>query len=102
LAALPRRSLASGPAAKAAITPYLLTRYFGLRTFSTLYSLTWTFYAAAGAIGPVMLGCALDSTGSYSSLLVQLAGILSLAAAMNLLLPHYSKPTQRIFAKSEE
>jgi hypothetical protein len=49
-----------------------------------------------------MLGRAFDSTGSYSSLLLQLVGILSLAAAMNLLLPHYSKPTQRIFAQSEE
>ena len=91
-----------GAGGEAAITPYLLTRYFGLRAFSTLYGLTWTFYAAAGAVGPVMLGRAFDSTGSYSSLLVQLAGILSLAAAMNLLLPHYSKPTQRILPQSEE
>ena len=41
-----------GAGGEAAITPYLLTRYFGLRAFSTLYGLTWTFYAAAGAIGP--------------------------------------------------
>ena len=71
-------------------TPYLLTRYFGLRAFSTLYALTWTFYAAAGAIGPVILGRAFDSTGSYASLLVILALALSLAAAMNLLLPNYA------------
>ena len=38
----------------------------------TLYGLTWTFYAAAGAIGPVILGRAFDATGSYSSLLVLL------------------------------
>jgi len=38
-----------GAGGEAAITPYLLTRYFGLRAFSTLYGLTWTFYAAAGA-----------------------------------------------------
>jgi hypothetical protein len=43
-----------GAGGEAAITPYLLTRYFGLRAFSTLYGLTWTFYAAAGAIGPVI------------------------------------------------
>jgi cyanate permease len=72
----------------------LLTRYFGLRAFSTLYGLTWTFYAAAGAIGPVILGRAFDSTGSYTSLLVLLAGALTLAAALNLLLPHYSKSFQ--------
>ena len=37
-----------GAGGEAAITPYLLTRYFGLRAFSTLYGVTWTFYAAAG------------------------------------------------------
>jgi hypothetical protein len=78
-----------GAGGEAAITPYLLTRYFGLRAFSTLYGLTWTFYAAAGATGPVILGRAFDATGSYTSLLVVLAGALALAAAMNLLLPKY-------------
>ena len=79
-----------GAGGEAAITPYLLTRYFGLRAFSTLYGLTWTFYAAAGAIGPVILGRAFDLTGSYTSLLTVLAGALALAAVLNLLLPKYS------------
>ena len=79
-----------GAGGEAAITPYLLTRYFGLRAFSTLYGLTWTFYAAAGAIGPVILGSAFDATGSYSSLLILLAAALGVAAATNLLLPSYS------------
>jgi MFS family permease len=78
-----------GAGGEAAITPYLLTRYFGLRAFSTLYGLTWTFYAAAGAIGPVILGRTFDLTGSYSSLLLTLAVALAFAAAMNLLLPKY-------------
>jgi len=81
-----------GAGGEAAITPYLLTRYFGLRSFSTLYGLTWTFYAAAGATGPVILGRAFDSTGSYASLLVLLAAVLSLASLANLALPKYSKP----------
>jgi MFS family permease len=81
-----------GAGGEAATTPYLLTRYFGLRAFSTLYGLTWTFYAAAGAIGPVILGRAFDVTGSYSSLLMLLAAALGLAAASNLLLPRYSTP----------
>src|SRR5271169_4905771 len=80
-----------GAGGEAAITPYLLTRYFGLRAFSTLYGFTWTFYAAAGAIGPVILGRAFDVTGSYASLLTLLAAALGLAAATNLLLPRYAK-----------
>ena len=84
-----------GAGGEAAITPYLLTRYFGLRAFATLYGITWTFYAAAGAAGPVILGRAFDATGSYASLLTTLAAALCLAASMNLLLPKYpSHPAQ--------
>ena len=85
-----------GAGGEAAITPYLLTRYFGLRAFSTLYGLTWTFYAASAAIGPVILGHAFDSTGSYTSLLVLLAVALAVAAAMNLLLPKYPASSSAI------
>jgi nitrate/nitrite transporter NarK len=74
---------------EAAITPYLLTRYFGLRAFSTLYGVTWTFYAAAGATGPIILGRSFDLTGSYTSLLVSLAAALALAAGFLLFLPRY-------------
>ncbi|MEO8662872.1 MAG: MFS transporter, partial [Bryobacteraceae bacterium] len=45
-----------GMGGEADVTPYLLSRYFGLRSFSTLYGLTWTAYALAGAIGPVLMG----------------------------------------------
>ena len=79
-----------GAGGEADITPYLLTRYFGLRAFSTLYGLTWTFYAIAGAIGPVIMGRAFDSTGSYTSLLTLLALTTALAGALMLLLPRYS------------
>jgi MFS family permease len=85
--------IGAGVGGEAALTPYLLTRYFGLRSFSTLYGVTWTFYALAGASGPVILGRAFDSTGSYTSLLLILAGALSAAAAANLLLPRYPAST---------
>jgi len=78
-----------GMGGEADITPYLLSRYFGLKSFSTLYGFSWTAYAIAGAIGPVIMGKAFDVTGSYSTLL----GVLSLAtfaaASLLLLLPHY-------------
>ena len=80
-----------GAGGEAAITPYLLTRYFGLCGFSTLYGFTWTFYAAAGAIGPVILGRAFDATGSYASLLTLLASALGFIALTNFLLPRYAE-----------
>jgi len=73
------------------VTPYLLSRYFGLRSFSTLYGLTWTAYAIAGAIGPVLMGRAFDATGSYESLLGQLAVGTLAVAALVLWLPRYGQ-----------
>jgi len=72
------------------ITPYLLSRYFGLRAFSTLYGFTWTAYAIAGAVGPIIMGRAFDATGSYRALLVQLAVATLAAASLLLLLPRYN------------
>jgi len=83
-----------GVGGEAATTPYLLTRYFGLRSFAVLYGLTWTFYAAAGAIGPVILGRSFDLTGSYASLLVTLSVAMVVTAATLLFLPRY--PTHAI------
>ncbi len=79
-----------GMGAEADVTPYLLKRYFGLRSFSTLYGLTWTFYAFAASIGPVLLGFSFDSTGSYTFMLVVLSVAMALAATLMLFLPPYS------------
>jgi cyanate permease len=78
-----------GMGGEADVTPYLLSRYFGLRSFSVLYGLTWTFYAVAGAIGPVLMGQAFDATGSYEALLTRLALATLAVAALMLLLPRY-------------
>jgi MFS family permease len=79
-----------GLGGEADITPYLLTRYFGLRAFSTLYGLTWSAYAIAGAAGPVLMGKVFDMTRSYASLLTLLSAVTLAAALLMLLLPAYS------------
>ena len=81
--------IGAGLGAEADLTPYLLTRYFGLRSFSTLYGLTWTAYAVAGALGPVWMGKAFDATGSYHALLLLLAIATLVCAILYLLLPRY-------------
>ena len=69
------------------VTPYLLSRYFGLRSMATLYGLAWTALGFAGVVGPILMGRAFDATGSYEAVLVQLAvGALG-AAALMLTLP---------------
>jgi cyanate permease len=79
-----------GMGGEADVTPYLVAKYFGLRAFSTLYALTWTAYAIAGAIGPVIMGKAFDVTHSYQTLLSQLALLTLAAAALMLFLPRYN------------
>jgi MFS family permease len=71
------------------VTPYLLSRYFGLKAFSTLYGFTWTAYATAGAVGPIVMGRAFDATGSYRALLLWLAVATLAAASLMLFLPRY-------------
>ena len=78
-----------GMGGDADVTPYLLSKYFGLRSFSTLYGFTWTAYAIAAAIGPVIMGKAFDATRSYQTLLSELALLTLAAAALMLLLPRY-------------
>lgn len=79
-----------GMGGQADVTPYVLSRYFGLRAFSTLYGLTWTAYAFAGALGPVLMGKAFDATGSYERLLVMLALGTFAVGALMLWLPRYA------------
>jgi MFS family permease len=79
-----------GMGGEADVTPYLIAKYFGLRAFSTLYALTWTAYAIAGAIGPVIMGKAFDATHSYQTLLSQLALLTLAAGALMLFLPRYN------------
>lgn len=76
-----------GMGGEADVTPFLLSRYFGLRSFSTLYGLTWTSYAIAGAIGPVLMGRAFDTEASYGSLILKLAVLTMGAAGLMLFLP---------------
>ena len=73
------------------VTPYLLSRYFGLRKFSTLYALSWTFFAIGGALGPVFLGRMFDALGSYRPLTIQLLAVPALIPCLLLfLLPRYA------------
>jgi MFS family permease len=71
------------------VTPYLVSRYFGLRAFSTLFGIAYASSAAAGAVGPILLGRAFDSSGSYEGLLTRLAFFTLAIATLMLTLPRY-------------
>ena len=73
------------------ITPYLLSRYFGLRRLSTLYALTWTTYAIGAATGPLVVGRLFDSLGSYRPVTIQLLALPAfIPCLLMFLLPRYA------------
>jgi cyanate permease len=74
------------------LIPYMLRRYFGMRSFSTLYGLVYSAFAVAGAIAPLLLGRAFDVTGSYTGILNVFCGITGVAALAMLALPAYRIP----------
>jgi MFS family permease len=89
---------AAGPAAFLAglgggceldLIPYMLRRYFGLRSFSTLYGLIYSAYAVAGAVAPLILGHVYDTTGSYTSTFNIFCTVTILAAFAMFALPAY-------------
>lgn len=85
-----------GMGGEADVTPFVLSKYVGLRSFATLYGFTWTAYAIAGAIGPVLMGKAFDITHSYQTFLWQVAGLTLVAACLMLLMPRYPEPVERL------
>lgn len=69
------------------VTPYLLSRHFGLRSFATLYGFNWTAWGVAGALGALVLGRAFDATGSYATILIELGATTLVSAGLMLTLP---------------
>ena len=68
-----------GMGAESDVIPYLLSRYFPMETFGELYGYSFSAFALAGAIGPIIMGRAYDLAGSYDPVLgfFAMAGFLA-------------------------
>lgn len=71
------------------LIPYMLRRYFGLRSFSTLYGMVYSTFAVAGAIAPLVLGHIYDKTGSYTGILNSFCAVTLIASVTMIALPKY-------------
>jgi MFS family permease len=71
------------------LMPYMLKRYFGMSSFSTMYGFIYTGYAAAGAAAPLILGRIYDVTGSYTAIVSLFSGFTAAAGVCMLALPAY-------------
>ncbi len=79
--------------AEADIKPYLVSRYFGLRSFTELYGYAFSAYAVAGALGPGLMGLGFDRFGDYRLTITILAVTMAGASALMLRLPRYELAT---------
>jgi len=72
------------------LIPYILRRYYGLHSFSTLYGSIYCVFCVAGGVAPLLLGHVFDATGSYTGLLSIFSVLTMIAAIAMLALPKYS------------
>lgn len=71
-----------GLGAEVDIIAYLSSRYFGLRSFASIYSSAFGPFVLAGALGPLLMGAGYDLTGSYHAPLAALFILTLIAAAL--------------------
>jgi len=73
-----------GYGSESATIPYLVGRYFGLRSFGEIYSYLFITVPLGGALGPLLMGATFDRNGSYQLALL-FCGVATVVAALALL-----------------
>jgi len=72
-----------GLGAETDIIAYLVSRYFGLRSYGAIYGWIWAVFGLSGGLGAYLMGLGFDKTGSY---VVPLGGFFGAAALATLLI----------------
>lgn len=68
---------------------YLTGRYFGLKSFGTIYGLLFAAILAGTALGPLAFGVGFEMAGSYTAVLILCVAINILAVVLTGLLGRY-------------
>ncbi len=79
---------------------FLVSRYYGMRSYGAIYGLVYGFFAMGAGFGPYMFGRIFVQTGSYDQALFVGAVMLLTGAASLLLLGRYPDPER--FPAAEE
>jgi predicted MFS family arabinose efflux permease len=74
------------------VMPYLVSRYFGMRSMAELYGCMFGAYTIGNAMGRYLFAASFDSRGSYNLPLVCAAMAIALAVAACFRLGTYRKP----------
>lgn len=79
--------LAAG--AEVDVTAYLVSRYFGLRHFSSIYAWYYSAYSLGAGLGPLATANAVDRLGGYTEILMVHAAMLVIATLLLAWLPRF-------------
>ncbi|WP_426323281.1 MFS transporter [Microbacterium sp. E-13] len=79
------------------LVAFFITRYLGTRHFGQIFGIVQSVFLIGTAFGPLLLGIAYDSTGSYDSVLPGLAVVLIVCAITIALLGRYPYPAVKGF-----
>lgn len=82
--------LGLGLGAEADLVGYMVTRYFGTRSFGELFGYMFGAFLLASSIGPAVAGLWFDAAGSYIPCLYAFAGLLVAATVIFQCLGRYS------------
>ena len=83
-----------GLGAESDIIPFLVSRYFGLKSFTEIYGYTNASFTLGGVVGPWLMGAGFDQFGSYRFVLAGfgVATLVSLALITQLSPYRYEAP----------
>jgi predicted MFS family arabinose efflux permease len=70
---------------------FLVARYFGMRSYATIYGSLYGCFALGAGVGPLFFGNAFDKTHSYGAMLMISCVILVMSALMLLTLGRYRR-----------
>ena len=72
------------------LLPYMVTRYFGQKSFGQLYGFIYAAAAMGTGIGPYAMGAVFDMAGSYDIALVSFGVAVASVIVLFLFLPRYT------------
>ena len=75
--------------AESDVMPFLVSRYFGMRSMGALFGCIFAAYTLGAAVGAYLLGAGFDATGSYRAPLEFATAAMLLAAVATLALRSY-------------
>jgi len=73
------------------VLAYLTGRYFGTRSFSSIYGTYFGVYSLGGGVGPLLTAVSVDATGGYSVALAVHGALLIAACLLLAIFPRFTE-----------